>query len=101
MSAPKSIALYACFSVAAAQAATIDFSKDVQPIFEKSCYSCHGAKSQMGGLRLDSKIAAMAGGQSGVEIRPGKSAESNLYNRVAGIGVVGQFDPPPTSGVGL
>ena len=78
--------LYTSFSLTAARAATVDFAKDVQPIFEKSCYTCHGAKVQMGGLRLDSKTSAIAGGQSGVAIRPGKSAESNLYNRVAGIG---------------
>src|SRR5258708_30424726 len=40
----------------------------------------------MGGLRLDSKKSALAGGQSGPVIDPGKSAESALYRRVAGIG---------------
>src|SRR5258708_22748495 len=40
----------------------------------------------MGGLGLDSKKSALAGGQSGAVIDPGKSAESALYRRVAGIG---------------
>lgn len=31
-----------------------DFSKDVQPIFERRCQGCHGATQQMSGLRLDS-----------------------------------------------
>ncbi|MEX2261033.1 MAG: PSD1 and planctomycete cytochrome C domain-containing protein [Bryobacteraceae bacterium] len=64
----------------------IDYVRDVQPIFESSCQSCHGAKQQLGGLRLDSKTLAMAGGVSGKAILPGKAAESNLYKRIAGIG---------------
>ncbi|HTM48978.1 MAG TPA: PSD1 and planctomycete cytochrome C domain-containing protein [Bryobacteraceae bacterium] len=63
-----------------------DFVKDVQPILETSCYACHGSKLQMGGLRLDSKKAALAGGQSGASIEPGKAADSLLYKRIAGIG---------------
>src|SRR5262252_7920003 len=64
----------------------VDYAKDIQPIFEKSCYACHGPKQQMVGLRLDSKKLAFDGGQSGKAIVPGKSAESHLYQRVAGIG---------------
>ena len=71
---------------AVAAPSLIDFAGDVQPIFEKSCYACHGSKLQMGGLRLDEKKAALAGGQSGQAIEPGKSAGSLLYRRVAGIG---------------
>src|SRR5260370_41695154 len=67
-------------------ASAVDFAKDIQPIFETSCYACHGSKLQMGGLRLDSKKSALAGGQSGAVIDPGKSAESPLYRRLAGIG---------------
>jgi mono/diheme cytochrome c family protein len=64
----------------------VDFAKDIQPILEKSCYACHGPKQQMAGLRLDSKKLAFDGGQSGKAIVPGKSADSHLYQRVAGIG---------------
>jgi mono/diheme cytochrome c family protein len=64
----------------------VDFAKDIQPILEKSCYACHGPKQQMAGLQLDSKKLAFDGGQSGKAIVPGKSAESHLYQRVAGIG---------------
>jgi mono/diheme cytochrome c family protein len=59
----------------------IDFVRDIQPVFEKSCYGCHGAKSQMGGLRLDAKDSAAR------TIHAGKpAAESSLYARVAGLG---------------
>ncbi len=45
--------------LAAACAWAQDFSKDVQPIFERRCQGCHGATQQMSGLRLDSP-ASMA-----------------------------------------
>ena len=73
-------------AVSLSPAGAADFIRDVQPIFENSCYACHGAKLQMGGLRLDAKKPAFAGGKSGAIIEPGKSAESLLYRRVAGIG---------------
>ena len=65
---------------------TIDFAKQVQPIFEKACYSCHGAKVQLGGLRLDARNLALQGGQSGKILVTGDSARSTLYQRIAGIG---------------
>jgi mono/diheme cytochrome c family protein len=66
--------------------AKVDFLRQIQPIFESSCYGCHGPKMQMAGLRLDEKTGAFAGGQSGAVILPGKSADSPLYRRVAGLG---------------
>jgi mono/diheme cytochrome c family protein len=65
---------------------SVDFAKHIQPILEQSCYTCHGPKTQLGGLRLDSKKLALEGGQSGKAIIPGKAAESHVYQRVAGIG---------------
>ena len=35
-----------------------DYARDIQPIFARSCYGCHGPKAQMGGLRLDKKSVA-------------------------------------------
>lgn len=69
-----------------AQERPVDFERDVQPVFEASCYSCHGPKSQMGGLRLDSKTLAFKGGQSGDVIQQRRAADSLLYKRIAGIG---------------
>ncbi|HTB14732.1 MAG TPA: PSD1 and planctomycete cytochrome C domain-containing protein [Bryobacteraceae bacterium] len=43
--------------LAAACASAQDFSKDVQPIFERRCQGCHGATQQMSGLRLDSSAS--------------------------------------------
>jgi mono/diheme cytochrome c family protein len=61
--------------------ARVDFIRDIQPIFRASCDGCHGARKQMGNLRLDSKQIALA-----KVIVPGKAVESPLYQRVAGIG---------------
>ena len=63
----------------------VDFPRDIKPLFRESCYSCHGPKQQMGGLRLDEKAAALAGGYSGAMIKPGNSAASKLIQLVAGL----------------
>ena len=54
----------------------VDFTRDIQPILATSCQGCHGAKAQMGQLRLDAKAAAAK------TVTAGKSAESTLYQRV-------------------
>jgi mono/diheme cytochrome c family protein len=63
----------------------VDYARDIEPLLLKRCYVCHGAQQQMSGLRLDQKDAALKGGASGVDIRPGKSAESRLIALVAGM----------------
>src|SRR5215471_19987684 len=63
----------------------VDFARDIEPLLAKRCYICHGPQQQMSGLRLDQKDAALKGGASGVDIHPGKSAESRLIRLVAGL----------------
>ena len=63
----------------------VEFWQDISPIFQQRCQSCHGAEKQMGGLRLDSREAALAGGYSGPVILPGNSADSKLIHLVAGV----------------
>lgn len=62
--------------------AKVDFKTQVWPILDKSCLRCHGAKKKKGDLRLDTKAHAMKGGEHGVVIVPGKSAESKLYKLI-------------------
>jgi len=64
---------------------SIDFERDIQPIFAQKCYGCHGTEKQKGGLRLDRKTDALAGGDSGKIIIAGKGAESLLIRNVSGI----------------
>ncbi|MDG3004925.1 PSD1 and planctomycete cytochrome C domain-containing protein [Paludisphaera mucosa] len=61
----------------------VDFARDVAPLLERSCLRCHGAKKQQAGLALHDKARAMAGGDDGPIIVPGKSAESRLILAVA------------------
>ena len=57
----------------------VKYFGDVHPVLAEHCVSCHGPDKQKGGLRLDSREAALAGGSSyGPAIVPGKSAESPL-----------------------
>ncbi len=50
------------------------------PVLEKRCFVCHGAKTQMANLRLDSREAALR------VIKPGSSAESKLVSMIEGRG---------------
>jgi len=65
--------------------AKVQFIRDIQPIFSKHCYTCHGPDKQESDLRLDVKSAALKGGESGQVIIAGKSAESRLIRLVAGL----------------
>jgi hypothetical protein len=78
-----------CFLVilsALPAAAAVDFARDVKPIFDRSCASCHGGKLQLGQLRLDARNIVLEGGVSGKTVVAGKPGESELYRRVAGVG---------------
>ena len=73
-------------SVTAAQLPNppVDFNRDIAPIFEKSCITCHNANLAQAKLRLDSEAAVLAGGVSGPVIVPGKSGDSLLVKRILG-----------------
>jgi hypothetical protein len=64
---------------------TVDYERDIAPILSKNCYRCHGPKKQQGGLALHVQDRALAGGDSGPAIVPGKVAESRLIRYVAGL----------------
>jgi hypothetical protein len=61
----------------------VEFQRDIQPIFQSRCYSCHGEKKQESGLRLDLKSAALKGGDHGPLFLPKKSAASLLIQVTA------------------
>ncbi len=58
-----------------------DFARDVQPIFKKHCYECHGPTRQRNGYRLDRRSVAFAG-LVRHNIIPGSSESSRVYRRV-------------------
>jgi mono/diheme cytochrome c family protein len=77
--------LWALIEVATAdEPAPVDFARDIQPLFEKHCYPCHGPQKQEAGLRLDDRDAALKGGDLGRDIVPGRSGESLLVGALMG-----------------
>jgi len=69
-----------------AAAVKVDFARDVEPIFASRCYECHSEKKSKSGFRLDDKARAFQGGDSGKpSLIPGKSSQSELILRVAGL----------------
>ncbi len=78
----------------AQQPATVDFARDVQPIFKQSCISCHGPAIRQNGFRLDRRSDALRGstGNPGI-IRPGNSDASFLLFRISG-NTMGPQMPP-------
>ncbi|MFM7057034.1 MAG: DUF1553 domain-containing protein [Planctomycetota bacterium] len=80
----------ACSSPALAQSSTdrpaaIDFQKIIRPILAEHCWHCHGVDEaqRQGGLRLDSREAALAGGESRQPaIVPGQPDSSELLKRI-------------------
>src|SRR5262245_28568260 len=69
---------------AAAQTQAVDYEKDIRPILTNRCFGCHGPRQQQSGLRLDLRQNALRGGDYGVVIVPGHSAESKLFQRLVG-----------------
>jgi hypothetical protein len=58
------------------------FHDTVLPILREECFRCHGEK-QKGGLKLDSRDAAIAGGESKLPaIVPGKASASEMIARL-------------------
>src|SRR3954471_13106570 len=60
----------------------VDFNKDVKPILELNCTKCHGPEQHKGKLRLDSKEAALKGGENGNALVPGKPQDSKMYTSI-------------------
>lgn len=63
----------------------VDYEKDVRPILVDNCLACHGAdaETRYGGLRLDLRDAALAGGDSELRaIVPGNPDGSELIRRI-------------------
>lgn len=67
---------------APASATAVSFSKDILPIMETSCVSCHGGEKTSKGLDLKSYASLMAGSQNGAVITAGDAAASKLVASV-------------------
>ncbi len=61
----------------------LDFDRDVAAILARRCLECHNAAEHKGGLVLSGKVTALAGGESGPAVVPGKPDASLLWQRIA------------------
>ena len=68
--------------VIAASADPARFREQVKPLLDSKCVSCHGPDKQKGGLRLDSRAAALKGGEHGSAFVPGDVQKSRLLQAV-------------------
>src|SRR5688572_25898079 len=59
------------------------FEKSVRPALANHCFECHGPQKQKAGLRLDSREAILAGGDTGPAIVPGHPEQSLLIKAIA------------------
>ena len=82
----------------AAKQAGVTYAKDIKPIFEKTCFKCHGPEKQKGKLRLDSLEAALKGGENAPDIIAKDSAKSPLVWSAARIGDEDDAMPPKGKG---
>ena len=85
---------------AASSQKDVTYDKDIKPIFEASCFRCHGEKDHKGGIRLDSLEGALKGGKEGKIIEVGKSEKSQIVIAVAQLDPKSAMPPKPRPGRG-
>jgi hypothetical protein len=66
-----------------AMSGSVSFAKDVLPIFESSCFKCHGGEKTEKGLDLKTYASVMLGSQKGAVITPGNADNSVLFKAVS------------------
>ena len=72
------------FHFSSAQAAPVDFQKDVAPLLEAACIRCHNNDTPKGKLSLVNRDTSIKGGSDGPAFIPGKPDESLLLEMIAG-----------------
>jgi hypothetical protein len=73
------LASIALISPASAEEKPLDFAHDVLPLLKARCAECHTNGVYKGGFSLDTREAALRG----MQIAPGKSASSELIDRIS------------------
>ncbi|MBK27476.1 MAG: hypothetical protein CMO77_01435 [Verrucomicrobiales bacterium] len=59
--------------------AQVSFEKQVKPVLESACLSCHGEKKPKGELAIHTYEALLEGSEYGEVVVPGKPEDSTLY----------------------
>ena len=63
----------------------VSFSREIYPLLEKSCTKCHGKGKAKGGFSLETRERLLSGGDSGLSVIIGKSADSYLVELISGL----------------
>lgn len=79
----------------------VDFVDSIQPILKRSCYSCHAADKQEGGLRLDHRNSVLIGGDSGPIVVKQRPADSLMFQLITGVDEDRGRMPPEGEGTPL
>ncbi len=72
---------------------TVAFDRDIRPILSRRCLACHAGDKRKGGFRIDQREPLLTGGDSGPVVEVGKSEESILIEKVAGLDPVSVMPP--------
>ena len=67
---------------AAGLSAAVDFDREIRPLLQDRCVECHGPKKNKADLRLDAKLHALKGGESGPAFVAGDPAKSLIFDRI-------------------
>jgi len=80
--------------------AGVSYAQEIRPIFEASCFRCHGADRPKAGLRLDSLEVVLQGSKEGKVVIPGQSEKSKLVIAVSRLNREIAMPPEPRPGRG-
>jgi mono/diheme cytochrome c family protein len=89
--------LLVCLLAFTTHAQTVDYTKQIVPLFDTYCIDCHSADDADGEFVLDTFAALMKGGKEGAAITAGKGNESMLVKFLegrSGRGGKNEFMPP-------
>jgi hypothetical protein len=65
---------------------TVDYARQIHPVFTARCMSCHNGDRGQAGLSVMTREALLKGGVSGPSVVPGKPALSPVVQRLRGAG---------------
>src|SRR5947208_5870254 len=91
-----------CVAAISGQAQTIEFNRDIRPIFSDRCYTCHGPSSttRKSKLRFDQEASAKQDLGEHFAIAPGNPDRSELIRRITA-GDKSNRMPPASAGPAL
>ncbi len=65
------------------ESAPVSFTNDVQPLFDRRCFKCHGGEKMENDFSVESYETVMKGSWNGTVVEPGDTEGSYLLNLVS------------------